>query len=134
MMRPEMRRIAWLWAGAAVLAACSVKRTTPYVYPDDLTHANPVRRTKAVRKFATLRDVGAMPRAFDLLLDDEAQVRSLAYEAIKEMSGGRDFGYRSYLSVAARVGIVARWEAWWVAGKGQPEEGGEPAPAENARG
>ena len=90
--------------------------TTDYRYPYDLTHPNYVKRTKAAREFAGSRDRAQLPEAFDLLMDEEAHIRSLAYEAIKAMSAdGTDFGYRSYLPAAVRIGIVERWEAWWVA-------------------
>ncbi len=105
----------------AVLGSCRAV-TTSYTYPDDLTHLNYVKRTKAVRQFAVERDVSQLPAAFDLLLDDEDHIRSLAHEAIKAMSPDRnDFGYLSYLPESVRIGIVARWEAWWVAQQGAGE-------------
>ena len=90
--------------------------TTDYRYPDDLTHPNYVKRTKAVRAFADQADRTQLPDAFRLLLDEEAHIRSLAHDAIKGLSqGGEDFGYRAYLPESVRIGIVERWEAWWVA-------------------
>ena len=88
--------------------------TTTYNYPDDLTHPNYVKRTKAVQHFAEARDVSQLPAAFDLLLDEEDHIRSVAYEALKSMSDGKDFGYRSYLPESVRIGVVARWAAWWT--------------------
>ena len=88
--------------------------TTSYTYPDDLTHPNYVKRTKAVQQFVRERDASQLPEAFDLLLDEEDHIRSLAYSALKAMSlGGKDFGYRSYLPESVRIGIVQRWVAWW---------------------
>ncbi len=105
----------------AVLGACRGV-TTSYTYPDGLTHPNYVKRTRAVRQFAAERDASQLPAAFDLLLDEEDHIRLLAHEAIKAMSpDGKDFGYRSYLPESVRIGIVARWEAWWVAQQGAGE-------------
>ncbi|MHC4960209.1 MAG: hypothetical protein ACYTGN_17785 [Planctomycetota bacterium] len=111
-----MRVMAWILAAGALSVACTRKTTTSFVYPDDLTHPAYVKRTKAVREFAVRKDASQLPDAFGLLLDREAHIRSMAYEAIKDMSpDGRDFGYRPYLSEGVRAGIVERWEAWWVA-------------------
>ncbi len=97
----------------AVLPACVSKRTA-YVYPDDLYHFSYVRRSKAVAEFAARKDASQLPDAFRLLLDEDAGVRFLAYETIKDLSpGGEDFGYRPYLAEDVRIGIVSRWEAWW---------------------
>jgi hypothetical protein len=116
MMRPPMRVIAWILAAGALSVACTRKTTTTFVYPDDLTHPSYVKRTKAVREFAARKDASRLPDAFSLLLDREAHIRSMAYDAIRSMSPeGRDFGYRPYLSADVRAGIVERWEAWWVA-------------------
>ncbi|MHC4340646.1 MAG: hypothetical protein ACYSX0_10610 [Planctomycetota bacterium] len=97
-----------------VLGACSV--TTSYRYPEDLNNPSYVKRSKAVRDFVALKDESRLPAAFDLLMDEEAHIRALAHEAIRVMTDGEDFGYRPYLSESARAGIVARWEAWWLAG------------------
>jgi hypothetical protein len=98
-----------------VLGACGV--TTSFRYPEDLNHPNYVKRSKAVREFAALKDESRLPGAFDLLMDQEAHIRALAHEAIRAMMpDGEDFGYRPYLSESTRAGIVARWEAWWLTG------------------
>ena len=121
MMRPSMREIVWMWAAATLLGGC-VKKSTPYVYPDDLTHANYVRRTKAVRHFARNPDPADLDRIFDRLLDPEAQIRAIAYESITAlMPAGEDFGYRPYLSEGTRVGIVRRWRRWWFEERGQDD-------------
>lgn len=109
MMRAHMVRLACL---LALLGACR-SVTTDYRYPEDLYHPNYVKRSKAVREFAETKDQNVMPRAFSLLLDVEPHIRAVAYETIREMGGGEDFGYRPYLSEDVRIGIVARWEAWW---------------------
>ena len=94
--------------------------TTQYTYPDDLIHPNYVKRTKAVQQFVRERDASQLPEAFDLLLDEEDHIRSLAYSALKKMSpGGRDFGYRTYLPESVRIGIVQRWVAWWESEQGE---------------
>ena len=116
MMRPSMRVFALILVAGALSVACARKTTTSYAYPADLMHPNYVKRTKAVREFAARRDESQMPDAFALLLDREAHIRSIAYEAIRSMSPeGRDFGYRPYLAADVRAGIVERWESWWVA-------------------
>ncbi|MHC5012816.1 MAG: hypothetical protein ACYTG6_18040 [Planctomycetota bacterium] len=98
-----------------VLGACSA--TTSYRYPQDLNNPNYVKRSKAVREFVAKKDESRLPRAFELLMDDEAHIRALAHEAIRDMMpNGEDFGYRPYLSESVRAGIVARWQAWWLAG------------------
>lgn len=117
MMRPRMWRLLVV---AIALAACR-SATTSFDYPDDLTHPNYVKRSMAVQRFGELKDRSQLPDAFQLLLDDEAHIRAMAYEAIRALSpDGEDFGYRPYLSPAVRIGIVARWEAWWR--KSQMEE------------
>ncbi len=110
MMRPRMWRFLVL---ALALAACR-SATTSFEYPDDLTHPNYVKRSMAVQRFGELKDGSQLPDAFRLLLDEEAHIRAMAYETIRELSpGGEDFGYRPYLSEPVRIGIVTRWEAWW---------------------
>jgi hypothetical protein len=110
MMRPRMWRFLVV---ALALAACKAT-TTSVDYPDDLTHPNYVKRSMAVQRFGVLKDRSQLPGAFQLLLDEEAHIRAMAYETIRELSpGGEDFGYRPYLAPAVRIGIVQRWEAWW---------------------
>jgi len=104
-------------------------------YPADLYHPDYVKRSKAVATFAEKKDRGQLPEAFELLLDDDAQIRLVAYGAIRELSpGGEDFGYRPYLPSDVRFGIVTRWQAWWSknggtavaasAGEGAPDAAG----------
>jgi len=96
-----------------LLTACG-STTTSYAYPDDLTSPNYVERTQATLRFASELDRAQIPVAFGLLLDDEAEIRILAYRAlVKMMPSGEDFGYRPYLSAEVRAGIAERWEAWW---------------------
>jgi hypothetical protein len=83
-------------------------------YPEDLYHPDYVKRSKAVATFAERKDKEQLPEAFRLLLDDDAQIRLVAYGTIRELSpGGEDFGYRPYLPRDVRFGIVTRWQAWW---------------------
>ena len=110
MMLPRMWRFSIV---ALALAAC-LPKTTSFDYPDDLTHPNYVKRSMAVQRFGELQDRSQLPDAYQLLLDDDAHIRAMAYETIRGLStDGEDFGYRPYLSEAVRVGIVLRWEAWW---------------------
>jgi len=113
--------------GLLVVAAGCVARETHAEYPRDLYHPDYVRRSKAVAEFAERGDKSQLPQAFELLLDDDAHIRLVAYEAIREMSpGAEDFGYRAYLPQDVRFGIVVRWQAWWVKGGGAtPEAAGE---------
>lgn len=84
-------------------------------YPRDLYHPDYVKRSKAVAEFAEQQDRSQLPEAFQLLLDDDANIRLVAHGAIREMSpGAEDFGYRPYLPSDVRYGIVIRWQAWWV--------------------
>lgn len=110
-----------------VLAGCRGVATSSN-YPEDLWHPNYVKRSQAVARFATTQDESQLPDAFALLMDNEAHIRAMAHDAIKAMSpGGKDFGYRSYLSDVVRIGIVERWKAWWMAerqGHGQEASGG----------
>lgn len=88
-------------------------------YPQDLYHPDYVKRSKAVAEFAEQRDRSQLPDAFQLLLDDDGNIRLVAYSAIREMSpGAEDFGYRPYLPADVRYGIVVRWQAWWVKNDG----------------
>jgi len=101
---------------------------TSYRYPDDLFHPDYVKRSKAVAEFAEREDRSQLPEAFRLLLDDDANIRLVAYEAIRGMSdGAEDFGYRPYLPPEIRYGIVTRWRAWW-------EKSGTEPPAEASDG
>lgn len=113
--------------GLLLAAAGCVAVETHAEYPQDLYHPDYVRRSKAVAEFAELRDKSQLPQAFDLLLDDDAHIRLVAYGAIREMSpGAEDFGYRPYLPRYVRYGIVTRWQAWWVKNGGEtPEPAGE---------
>ena len=123
MMRSIVDRMGELALGALILAACGAT-TTGYRYPDDLYHANYVKRSMAVRHFAVIEDSSQLPDAFVLLMDQEGQIRATAHRAIVALTpGGEDFGYRPYLSEQVRAGIVARWEAWWVGrSRGTTEE------------
>ncbi|HEX5137166.1 MAG TPA: hypothetical protein VFY93_09350 [Planctomycetota bacterium] len=88
---------------------------THATYPQDLYHPDYVKRSKAVAIFAEKKDRGQLPEAFELLLDDDGQIRLVAYGAIRDLSpGGEDFGYRPYLPSDVRFGIVTRWQAWWT--------------------
>jgi hypothetical protein len=101
-------------------------------YPEDLYHPDYVKRSKAVATFAERKDREQMPEAFRLLLDEDAQIRLVAYGTIRELSpGGEDFGYRPYLPSDVRFGIVTRWQAWWSKNGGMPvaTSGGDGAPA-----
>jgi len=110
-------------ASLVLLCAACRSVSTDFRYPEDLYHPNYVKRSKAVRRFAVLKDVSALPRAFSLLLDGEAHIRAVAHETIRGMMvDGEDFGYRPYLSEEVRIGIVARWEAWWVQSQGEDRD------------
>ena len=90
-------------------------------YPQDLYHPDYVKRSRAVAAFAEQKDRSQLPDAFQLLLDDDANIRLVAYDAIRQMSpGGEDFGYRPYLSPDVRFGIVTRWQTWWVRSGAEP--------------
>jgi hypothetical protein len=102
-------------------------------YPEDLHHPDYVKRSKAVATFAERKDKEQLPDAFRLLLDDDAQIRLVAYGAIRDLSpGGEDFGYRPYLPREVRFGIVTRWQAWWSrnGGTGIAATSGDGAAAE----
>jgi hypothetical protein len=103
-----------------VVGGC-ISRETHARYPEDLHHPDYVKRTKAVAEFAQRLDRSQMPDAFRLLLDDDANIRLVAYEAIRQMSpGGEDFGYRPYLPQDVRFGVVSRWQTWWERNGGEP--------------
>jgi len=88
---------------------------THATYPEDLYHPDYVKRSKAVAIFAEKKDRSQLPEAFELLLDDDGQIRLMAYGTIRDLSpGGEDFGYRPYLPRDVRFGIVVRWQAWWT--------------------
>ncbi len=107
-------------------------------YPQDLYHPDYVKRSKAVAEFAGQRDKAQLPAAFQLLLDDDANIRLVAYATIRDLSpGAEDFGYRPYLPQDVRYGIVVRWQTWWVKNGGTAEaaktaEGEKPAGAMEA--
>jgi hypothetical protein len=120
--RKGLRLSAWLVALALLPAACRAVETS-YRYPEDLRHPDYVKRSLAVAEFAELRDRAQLPDAFRLLLDENAQIRLVAYEAIRDLSpNGEDFGYRPYLPEDVRCGIVLRWQAWWTATTSAGEE------------
>lgn len=126
----------------AITAGCRAVETHAE-YPADLYHPDYVKRSKAVATFAERKDKSQLPDAFRLLLDDDGNVRLIAYGAIRELSpGGEDFGYRPYLSREVRFGIVVRWQTWWVKGGGTgkataaptADDGGAPEQGEAAHG
>jgi len=136
-------RIPLPWRGLRLLAVVAVAagclRTETHVtYPDDLYHPDYVKRSKAVAEFAKRGDKTQLPEAFRLLLDDDANIRLVAYETIRDLSpGAEDKGYRPYLPHDVRFGIVVRWQAWWVKTEGSGEGGGAPeeaAPSEVGKG
>lgn len=110
------------------LAGCRAVETD-VDYPSDLYHPNYVKRAKAVATFAQRKDRKQLPDAFRLLLDDDANIRLVAYETIRTLSpGDEDFGYRPYLPRDVRFGIVMRWQTWWersAAGGAGAMAGGE---------
>ena len=117
MMPKNMHRLG---AGCLLLLAAGGCRavTTSYIYPDDLTHPDYVKRSKAVRQFAAERDVSQLPAAFDLLNDEDGQIRAMAYLTIREMSRDAiDWGYLPYLDAKTRRETVRRWRGWWVGGQ-----------------
>jgi len=117
-VRPSV--VLLLAALAALLSACRSVETS-YDYPGDLFHPDYVKRSKAVAEFAERGDRSQLPEAFRLLLDEDANIRLVAYEAIRGMSpGAEDFGYRPYLPRDVRFGIVTRWRAWWEKSGGEP--------------
>ncbi len=118
MMPTNMSRLR---AGCFLLLAVGGCRavTTSYVYPDDLTHPDYVKRSKAVQQFVADKDVSQLPAAFALLNDEDGQIRAMAFLAIREMSrDGTDWGYAPYLDAKTRREAVRRWRSWWVAGQG----------------
>ena len=125
-----------LGAGCLLLLAAGGCRavTTSYIYPDDLTHPDYVKRSKAVQQFVADKDVSQLPAAFALLNDEDGQIRAMAFLAIREMSrDGTDWGYAPYLAAKTRREVVRRWRHWWVSGQEPltPEEQRNPdAPAE----
>lgn len=107
----------------ATTAAGCFSTETKARYPEDLYHPDYVKRSKAVAAFAEQKDKSQLPDAFQLLLDQDANIRLVAYDTIRQMSpGGEDFGYRPYLSPDVRFGIVARWQTWWVRNGGTAAE------------
>lgn len=102
--------------GLLLVAAAGCRAVeTEFEYPKDLYHPDYVKRSRAVAEFAEQRDRSQLPEAFQLLLDDDANIRLVAYAAIRDLSpGAEDFGYRPYLPQDVRYGIVVRWQAWWV--------------------
>ena len=92
---------------------------TKYSYPEDLSHPDYVKRSKAVNQFASTKDRSRLPDAFTLLMDPEAHIRAVAHETIRDLTPEkRDFGYAAYLSEEVRASIVARWRKWWVEQQG----------------
>jgi len=139
--RPPLPRKGLLWLLLVAAAGCRAVETE-IDYPKDLYHPDYVKRSKAVAEFAGQRDRSRLPEAFQLLLDDDANIRLVAYATIRDLSpGAEDFGYRPYLPQEVRYGIVVRWQAWWVknggTGAATTSEAGAAAPlatAEAARG
>ena len=122
-----------LLLGVAAAVGCRAVETHAD-YPADLYHPDYVKRSKAVAEFAGQRDRKQLPKAFQLLLDDDANIRLVAYLTIRDLSpGAEDFGYRPYLSQDVRFGIVTRWQVWWVKNGETPGKGAaEPATAAEA--
>lgn len=111
--------------GALLILFASCRAVeTDYSYPEDLDHPNYVKRSKAALELAQRKDASRFPAAFDLLNDEEAHIRLIVYETARELSGGRDFGYRPHLERRVREGTAARWRAWWEAGKPAEDAGG----------
>lgn len=134
-MRRALAYRTRLILAALALSGCRAVETEAE-YPEDLYHPDYVKRSKAVAMFAGRKDREQLPDAFRLLLDEDAQIRLVAYGAIKDLSpGGEDFGYRPYLPRELRYGIVARWQAWWekngtgVVASDAGETGGAPGAA-----
>ena len=113
MMRGVMLRYAIPVCAWGLLTSC-VGVTTDARYPEDLRSPNPVARTRATREFARRLDPERAPEGFRLLEDPEAQVRLLAWTALRTMTpDGNDHGYRPHLEPDVRAGTAARWRAAW---------------------
>lgn len=144
-LRSRSTLLRGLLPALLALGGCRAVETHA-TYPEDLHHPDYVKRSKAVAIFADKKDREQLPGAFELLLDDDGQIRLMAYGVIRELSpGGEDFGYRPYLPPDVRFGIVVRWQAWWektdgspVAASAEPQHGAtepaEPPAPEAARG
>jgi hypothetical protein len=54
-------------------------------------------------------------RLVELLDSEDAAVRLASIGALKELSGGEDFGYQFWLDEAQRIEATDRWKAWLAA-------------------
>lgn len=125
MMRARMCRLAAGLTLVLLLIPACRGVSTSYRYPQDLSHPDYVKRSKALRHFAQERDADRLPQAFPLLTDEDANIRMLAHRSIASlMPGGEDFGYRPYLPAAQRIRLAAQWQAWWEKGGAREAEGG----------
>ena len=58
-------------------------------------------------------------RLVELLDSEDAAVRLASEQALRDLSGGRDFGYRFWADADDRAPAVARWREW-AAGRAGP--------------
>jgi len=149
--REPLLRKGWglLLLGVVTAGGCAYE--THIEYPEDLYHPNYVKRSKAVAEFARRKDKSQLPQAFELLLDEDANIRLVAHETIRELTPDHDDkGYRPYLPLELRYAIVVRWQAAWIYNTGggagaeadaepateaevePPPEVDEPGPAEES--
>jgi len=106
-------------AVALGFVACGiVPVTTRYDYPEDLGSEDYHRRTHAARQFARERDAANAGAAFPLLNDEHITIRAMVHRALKDLSGGEDFGYLPDLEEPDRARLAGRWQAWWERTRG----------------
>jgi hypothetical protein len=103
---------------ALVALLCGCASTSDRDYPADLSSGSYIRRTQALGELGQRQDAANAEHAFALLRDQEITVRTLAHDALRDLSAGEDFGYRADLEEGDRIRVARRWQYWWEQGRG----------------
>ena len=81
----------------------------------DLRSSDPQVRGRAAIDAGRARDVTAVPRLIDLLMDDKYSIRLNALFALNLIVGPKeDFGYKALDPASRRAAAADRYREWWA--------------------
>ena len=95
---------------AVAIAGCSLP-TAPRSVARGLQSEDPSVRAQSAVRAAETDDRQSLPLLVERLEDDSPDVRMLAIEALRRMTG-EDFGYRFYADESQRAASVRQWREW----------------------
>ena len=122
-----MHRSTLLWLMLAIpLGGCSGHANEPNLLAED-----PTLRVRAIVQIAERQDHSQINGLVDRLEDEAEEVRLYAILALRQLTGGQDFGYQAYGAPAQRQKAVDLWREW-LAQRGGPNGAAALAPGQGS--